>query len=660
MLDVKITEALLQIDLKIIELERLREVAVVEANFDEYKKNCGSISVEEFERLRIAENMACARLDRINMDLESIKLEKTILLQRSKSATFERIIIGAGIAGTAVFLEVSALAVDKAPSVTFPEIIVLNDPADHHQWRKDGVMLMGQPAAIQTPQAFSHHSEDFAADEVSIRNPYNYVMSNHFDHALVNTQATAGMKILHLAADDIESKDSYVGDVAWEHDTFPHRICVQMQGIKYYLYTHHIDLCTGPGPTRKLAAGQIPPALEQKLVHDGIMLYGQNWGDKKLHGNVIFYGGGARNAAMILDILNGYHPEVTSFTYIARNGEDFDDNALFNRMFNDLDSDRRCSMALAELMTVEQLGDKQLKLTFGPPQKSRKIKSLGVITVPILCDQLVVSVGQDVYPVIRKLTGFVPCLLENTFTGIDDEVEVIPLGTHTPDRSIVAWGAAGAMGTGLDDTSKFNEAVINHAQTLPRESRATVGVFRSNWTIQMMAKKLQQGAPGTMKTKDIHACDLPDINLATRSDLYEIIRLNMKGLSPREHLRMADRIIEIRSTQPVGLPDLSILNAEIPRPVVIALMQEYFPLEVIPEMMPPVKARLPAVIGSSRPATFFGGASSVVNHDSFADAMTLLGTTVGDDMFLPEIKEELSIDNADEDIHTGLVVQVAT
>ncbi len=639
MLDANITEALLQIDLKIIELEQQRRVAELEANFDEYKKTRGSISVEEFEQLRIAENMACVRLDRINMDLESLKLEKAILLQHNKSATFERIIIGAGSAGTAVFLEFNELDGDE-----FPKIIVLNNPADNQQWRKDGVMLMGQPAAIQTPQVFSSHSEDFAAEDgASVRNPYNYVMSDHFDHSIVSTQATAGMKILHVAADDIESRDNYVGDVAWEHDKYPHRICVQMRGTHYYLYTQHIDLCTGPGITRKLSTRQLPQALEQKLAQDDIILYGQDCGDKKLHGNVIFYGGGARNAAIIIDILSGCHPGVTSFSWIARNGASFDDNALLNRMYDDLDSDPRCRRALAVLVTVEQLQDKQLKLTFGPPQKSLKTKQLEVITAPMLCDQLVISVGQDPYPIVRNLKGFIPCLLENRFLGIDDKVELIPLGTHNPDRSIVAWGAIGAMGVGLNDRSKYTEAVIKHAQTLPGESRGVAGIFRSNWTIQMMAKIFQQGVPDAIKTSDIHACDLPDINLATCSDLYEIIRERMQKLSPDECFRMASYIVELRSTLRVGLSEVSILNAEIPRPVMVALMQKYFPFGVIPEKVASVRT----VIGSSLPVTFFASGSA---PDSFADAMTLLGKTAIEDVLLPEIQEEPTPASVNEDV----------
>ena len=636
MLNAKIVEALTHIDLKITELEKHKELAILESSSIN-KKDISSISVEEFDQLRIKENMLSVRLDRINIELESLEVEKRLLLQPHNSATFERIIIGSGIAGTAVFLEVNSSTVNSASPNVFPPIVVLNNPANHQQWRKDGTMLMGQPAAIQTPQVFSHHSEDFAADnEVSVRNPYNYVLSDHFDHALVSTQAAVGMKILNLAAEAIESKDSYAGSVVWEHDEYAHRICVNKQGINYYLYTHHIDLCTGPGSARKLKTSQIPVDLEKKLVQEDIILYGQDCGDKKLHGNVVFYGGGARNAAIILDILSGQHPEVSSFTWIAINGENFDTNAAFNRMFKDLDADPRCKMALAELTTIEQQGNAQLKLTFGAPQKPRKGIKIDNISAPLLCDQLVVSIGQEVYPLVKKLKGFVPCLLENTFPGVDDESETIPVGTYSADRSIIAWGAAGAMGTGLYDTSKFIDAVTKHAQTLPRESRATVGIFRSSWTIKMMAKIL-----GINEESKVHSYDLPDINVATRRDLYDIIIANMINLDPKECLKMVDHIIEVRSKQAVGLSNLSILKPQVPDAVIAALMQEYFPFDITPVMTSAVK-----VHSTASGATFFGGRVPAAT-DGFAKAIAVIDK---EDVLLPEITAPTNVDGEDDDL----------
>lgn len=642
----------IEIDSKMLVLKESKsQVEVEKAAFESHKQSLirqcrtEALSTAVVDSLAKQANAIDARLNRISMDLNSLILQKNILLGET-SATFERIIVGAGIAGTAVFIETSNDLSDsgrfsaESDLSDMPSVIVLNDPSNDHQWRKDGEVLMGQPANIQVPPIFSVRSVDFTDGQSTSRNPYNYVMANHFDQALLANQSEIGMKILNAAAIALDSKDSYVGQVPWEHDGYPNRISIEMSGRMYYLYAQHIDLCTGPGPSRKLSDKQIEPALAQKLDQSDKVIYGQNWGDKKLQGNVVFYGGGARNAAMILDILNGYHLLVTGYIWIARNGEDFDTNEMFNRMFKDLDADPRCKMALGELVKVDQRQDGQLILNFGPPQKVRKHKRLMVVNNELLCDQMVVSMGQDVYPLIKKLKGFVPCVIENNFPGIPGEIERIPLGTHSPDKSIIAWGAAGAMGTGLDDAKQFNEDVLKHAQTLPRESRATVGIFRSAWTIKMMTIALQQRSAYSL---DPHSWDLPDINMATRKELFEWINCEIFGQAPEESLKIVDHILEIRSKHPTGLDNISILATEIPPHIFLWLKKIYAFFDVYPVQTPALPKPLagrsisdPVKVSSSAD-TLFGKKARHKSTDEFSQAIALLHLTASEDMLLPRV-----------------------
>ncbi|WP_019218101.1 hypothetical protein [Legionella tunisiensis] len=300
---------------------------------------------------------------------------------------------------------------------------------------------------------------------------------------------------------------------------------------------------------------------------------------------------------MILDILNGCQPEVTSFVWVARDGGNFDTNNMFNRQFVDLDKNPLAKMALGDLITVELDKTDRVKLTFGKPVKQRKSVILPVVTT-LTCDQLVVAIGQESHPLTRSLKGFVPCQLERELSDLT-ETEILPLGTHSSDGTIMCWGAAGVIGTGLDDSRSFIDVGLKHAQTLPRESRANVGIFRSSIMIEKMVELLRSLYPTKFISTDksSHRYDLPDINRASRSELYEIIRETMKTTITAEAcLKLVDKILEIRSQLPTGLEDIDVLAKEVPAPVLKALKKAYVPFYIEEIVEPSMRVELSQLV----------------------------------------------------------------
>jgi len=128
-------------------------------------------------------------------------------LSTKENPECERVIIGAGVAGTGVCAEIPADLRHKKTAYHLPAIFVLNDSDHNHQWQKDGCVLAGQPARVQSPHSFTSRSEDYAKEADKKRNPYDFVMSDDLAHSIVETQNHLNMHVLNLKAVKIESRD---------------------------------------------------------------------------------------------------------------------------------------------------------------------------------------------------------------------------------------------------------------------------------------------------------------------------------------------------------------------------------------------------------------------------------------------------------------------
>jgi hypothetical protein len=522
-----------------------------------------SVSLADFDKLRRNDIAYSIKVNKVVQDLQSLELLQAFT--RQTPPAFERIIIGAGVAGTSLFAELPQHLRYKTNG-DFPAVLVLNDPVTAHQWPQDGCSLMGQPGVIQTPPNMSSHAEDFFMDEHidTTRNPYNYTLAHHFNYALIETQNDLNMQILNLKAVRIDTWAKLSSSGSFSSSSFYqglNRIIVSYEGSEFPLYTSAIDLCVGPGQTLHLEETQVTSELSKKLIAEHRLIYGQYEGDADLCGDVVFYGGGARSATMALDVALGAKPNAKLKYWVSRNGGDFRDTGKLSRMYNDIYEmdDSLAPKRANTLVKVEQRNDDRLKLHFTVPKQQQSDKHLPEIKdEDVVCDHLVVAIGQVRYPLTDNLSGFVPTLYANdklktsTLASTD-----IPLGTRSLDGTIIVWGAAGSTGIGLSSEmlSSYVTQARAHGYTLPPESQAAPSIFRSTWTIIQQAKQLRNSGffPKPDKKRDLSLDYTPNINLANLVDL-------------KEHLteELAAEIIAYRSKTILGIQTLKQLAAAVP------------------------------------------------------------------------------------------------
>jgi hypothetical protein len=540
----------------------------------------------------------------IQHELNSRQLMEAFV-KTNGNPSFDRIIIGAGVAATCLFAELPQDLVKKRND-SFPAVLVLNDPDNENQWPKDKETLMGQHHQIQTPKAFAMRSEDLAMGSGydSHRNPYNYVMADDFTNAMIESQNLMGMHVLNLKALRIETKSDFKSAL-WEQPDQLHRIVVEINGVIRYLYTKSIDLCTGPGESKKLEEKQIPTLLAKKLIKENRLIYGQDNGDPELKGEVVFYGAGARNAALILDMELGIKPGAVCQRWIGVNDNSFKNSASLNRMFSVLNRKRDKLMALGTLSQVEQLDSGKLKLTFSKPSSRTKDGLTDLTAQTIICDQLVIAIGQKLAKLSENFQNFSPLYYQ-------EGSERIPIGTCNDNGSIVTYGAAGASGLGLKDDilSGYLSEVTAHARTLPFETNAPVGIYRSAWTIKELVSYLRKNDRFPMCKSSIHAYELPDINCATSSELMNVIhealildpilRKNDEAKKytkekiqdlVKEIIRMRAMPVDSENRQVPGIHNMKQLKGKIPDAILSGLGKFYFPFGepdniVSPQILP--------------------------------------------------------------------------
>lgn len=562
-------DAELQLDqLQKLKSQYERESSELEHQRKELKASGNLQHFNEFVR---KEKDLHIKTQKLEHEIRSIQLQINIHNKNGAATTHERIIIGAGVAGTAVFNEIPT-QMRKSEHAGIPDVLVLNNPHHPNQWPKDGNTLMGQQAEAQT-QIFSCRSYDFAHGIPTERNPYVYTMADDFTNAQIVTQNDMDMSVLNLEAIALEHKDTAAN---WEHPEYPHRVVVMLDGKKQFLYAKHIDICMGPGPSRKLTDRQISPDLAQKLQQDHYLVYGQDKGDAACRGKVVFYGGGAKNATMIIDLL--LTKASAEIIWSARSGSEFDRNKELSRMYHNLDTlhGKTVNMSTGTLSKVEQLPSGKLLLTYTAPEKkgSRSFPELTGKTIE--CDQLVLGIGQDPHPLLKNLKGFIPVVY-------DDKHHHIPVGTCSKDKSIIIWGAAGSTGIGLtrDEQVRFIADTTAHAYTLPSETHANPSIYRSTWAIKHMAQALRKDKVFP-ENRHAHCMDLPDINLVTRGEFVTLLSALDNSMTLDQCTQIANKLIEKRSMQPRGIESDAELKGIVPDKLLREFSQQFFPFHEQP------------------------------------------------------------------------------
>ncbi|MGQ3890334.1 hypothetical protein ACQUW5_15150 [Legionella sp. CNM-1927-20] len=576
------------------EAEEISKLRAEIINF--YKENSNADDTR-FELLRRKEIEHSIKKNQIIHKLRSLMLLKTVLKQikENKSPKFERIVIGGGVASTMLYAE-------------FPEefrkhVLVINDLANPNTWLKEGHRIMGQPSGIQTPQVFSSHSDDFVLNHEMKRNPYQYVIASDFQKSLVETQNDLDMAVLNAKMLKFEDKKSCSSETlySWQHIDYQYRVSVQIEDEVLYFYTASIDLCIGLGAPNTFTHAQIKPELERKLISNGKLVYAQD-GEYELHGEVVFIGSSAINAAWIAEIVYGSQPQATIKYWVAVDGQGFNNVKALNRLIDTATS--QVNLALGRVTQIEELSNGRLQLTFDAPDNHIG-NHLDLTGKKIICDQVVYSSGQKPHSLTTGLSNFERCIYEG------DKSSQIPLGTHSKkeDGSIFVWGAAGTLGIGLDtakEREEWNKLALKHAkENLPHETKAPGGIYRSSWTIKNMVKQLQQKSmfpkPAPINKEemasekravnqvrfDAHKYSIPDINQAPLDELITVLSGAVEDKS--ECNKFALLIIRLRSARKSsitfdlpGIHDIKQLEGILPALALLAIQQKYFPFTPLP------------------------------------------------------------------------------
>lgn len=490
---------------------------------------------------------------------------------------FERIIIGAGVAGTLVFEQLTDHY--RTQTSALPNFIVLNDAQDPNTWLKEGKRLMGQPAKLQTPQSFSVHSDDLLLKEEDSTNPYKYVEATDFYHALLETQNDLQMPIVDLKALRIESS-KHVQD-KWEVPAAKYRIMVEVQDEVFYLYTDAIDICAGLGAPTKLNNEQIAPELSKKLISEGKLLYAQDGGEVALKNDVLMYGGSAINSAWATEILSGHTKTPAKISYlVARNPKSLDDISTLSRFISNA-CESELKLAVGSLETVSLATDGRVVIKFKASNQTGGHHALKE-GEELFCDQLIVAIGQRNPDITKELTDFVECMYETSHT----DTLPIPLGTHSKDGAVISWGAVGTLGIGLEKQAaiSFNKKVEAHADSYPYEAQALGGLLRVSWVIKQMAEQLrgQKMFPAAIKSADEYL--LSDINQATIEDLISLIAesnplcdaARCKDIA-KEIIRHRSRVMDNADFNDPGIRSINQLKEACPSDVSVeAMVNKYF------------------------------------------------------------------------------------
>lgn len=539
------------------------------------------VSLTEFDEYRQQQMLFLKKESLVEQEYQSLQIMAQVL-QPTEAPAFERLIIGAGVAGTLLFQEFPPEYRSQNQAYPhLPNILVLNDPANQNTWPKEGSRVMGQPAKVQTPTGFSHQSTDFdLKNGKDLTNPYNYVLAKDFHSALVATQVELNMPVLQAEAKAIEKREEHAA--VWLLSDYEYRLSVvckldnETQAL--HLYTHNIDICAGLGPSRKLTDTQICPVLSEKLVKKQSLIYAQD-GDVSLKGDVLLYGGSAINAAWATEILERSDGTdgVKIKKLVSRNRKGLDDISTLSRFISEA-CEKRLELAVGELAHVRELEDGRLAVSFkarecGPYQGMKEDEE-------ITCDKLVVAIGQVNPEITEGLSQFKQCIYK---THLD--TKPIPLGTYSPDHRIFVWGAAGTLGIGLGSVEKeiFIKQIQDHANSFPYESMALGGIFRVSWVIPQMCKRLGNldlfpSTPGYDARKFL----CPDINQATIDDLEALIASE----NPAVRRKSAELIIKRRCAimpndvkSAPGIQSMAQLETIIPPELLSHLRYVYFPFE---------------------------------------------------------------------------------
>lgn len=463
----------------------------------------------------------------INLDLKvnqlDYELRRLVLLQQvysalenNKSLKFTRIIIGAGAMGTAVYANID---VDERKSVSnetgLPVILALNNPKNPNQWIKQKKTLMGQSYPVQISPIFSRRPEDFSHVKgmKTKDNPYNHTVASHLADAIMISQNELDMKVLDAELVKLE-KDSA---------TNTYRLEIKLDDEVINIETEAVDICVGPGLTKKLALDQITPQLSDQLIQRGKLQYAQDNGDvTHLKGNIVIYGGGAIGGTILDDLVSRmrFDKTIRSVIWISRNAESLIANKFSNRLLKNLinkaENPRfKHFFAIGTIETIQETANNEIKINF---TKTSNVENFQVLDqTSLVCDYLVVTIGQT------------PSEVFNTLPELDLVVEANkPLGAVSSDGKACCWGTATLANVKLTPDSNQQLGVLRKqvSEFLPPETTDTT-LFYCLRSVNAMSTQLSQKKmfPKNAETMKFDTrLTPPDINFVSKDEMISILK----------------------------------------------------------------------------------------------------------------------------------------
>ncbi|STY29284.1 Uncharacterised protein [Legionella wadsworthii] len=389
--------------------------------------------------------------DRLEIALEKEKkINKRILqkLRDTEIVVIPQIIIGSGDTGTTLWLEKfqshHGTCQKQLSDNQLPPVLMIGKDAG--SWKHN--YTLAQPHSLLERTTAKENPSAYLVTEHYQKNPH--INGRHVYQA---NQACLGLTeapLLRASVMKIEKKSNHEAD--WKAPEQEYRIVVSTaDGIKY-IYTNEVNICTGLGPARNIISGKLLPPTQFELLNqfdsqkgfttivDGNQFILTGTEEQKTNPRkIVVYGGGGTAAASYRKGFFGHDAFTENLEFSEKNQK----NSVIwiAKQFEKAGNGRLASSALSiaksrselmqgELIKIEPQVSGKLLLTFRCDTSGKKIE------IPIECDQLIYSIGQDDSH-MRRI-----CQEAETDLSLVFDANGMLLNVCSADKKVIFFGAA--------------------------------------------------------------------------------------------------------------------------------------------------------------------------------------------------------------------------
>ncbi|WP_454782338.1 hypothetical protein [Legionella sp. WA2022007384] len=385
--------------------------------------------------------------DRLEIAQERVqKMSTSILqvLQHQEFAVVPQIIIGSGDTGTTLWLEQhkahhgtsqELLARGELP----PILMIGEDPGN---WRHN--YTLAQPHSILERTTGRENPSIYLPTDYYQKNPH--ANGRHVYQANQVNLGFTEAPLLRASVLRIEERSNHLGD--WNSPDQKYRVVVNTPAGAKRIYTDELNICTGLGPARNIISGSLLSSVDFESLnkfdpHKGFtpIVDGNRFilTETEEHGKaprtIVIYGGGGTAAACYRKGFFGHDKRTEDMEFNKTNQQNT--VTWIAKQFDKAGTGKLATTALAtakargELMTaelskIEPQSNGKLLLSFKSASKN----------LPIECDQLIYSVGQD-----DNLTRTLCKEIETDLSLVYDKNDMV-LHVCSADKKVFFFGAA--------------------------------------------------------------------------------------------------------------------------------------------------------------------------------------------------------------------------